>query len=506
MPTLKSQHATREDALAVRAPSSAPVSPAGQRTGRRGPYYVSQVLLTSAPLIASDLLAIGSAACLVFGAAYVLGLASVSPLKLLLFLSVTMPIVYTLMRLYPGTGLNPIVEFRQSIIATAIVFAAFMAASLVHDGRQGYASLVALTCLGSIVLVPAFRSVVRRAASQCSWWGQPLLIFGGNDAGWRNYHYFRSHPHLGLRPLGVVDDLEDESGLETANLPGYLGSFRLASQLADLNHVYWAVVAMPDRSPTQVRQVIERHAGNIPHVLIVSGTNGFPSLWNRAGDCAGLLGIHLERSLLLPLPRLVKRLMDLSIVIVGGIFCLPLIACIAILVKLSSPGPVFYWQERVGHQGQRFYVLKFRTMVHNAEQVLDCYFEDHPELREEWERDSKIKNDPRITPIGAWLRKTSLDELPQIWNVLTGEMSLVGPRPIMNSEFTKYSMNREGFYLYTKVLPGITGLWQVSGRSDTTYAERMDLDSYYVRNWSPWVDVYILLKTVNVVLCQRGAY
>jgi Undecaprenyl-phosphate galactose phosphotransferase WbaP len=197
---------------------------------------------------------------------------------------------------------------------------------------------------------------------------------------------------------------------------------------------------------------------------------------------------------------------DLVIVLLGGIVCFPLIACIAVLIKLSSPGPAFYWQERVGYKGQTFFVLKFRTMIQNAEKVLDSYFEDHPELREEWERDSKLKNDPRITPIGHWLRKTSLDELPQLWNVLTGEMSLVGPRPIMNSEHAKYAANRDGYFLYTKVLPGITGLWQISGRSDTTYAERMQLDSYYVRNWSPWVDLYILLKTFKVVVIQKGAY
>jgi Undecaprenyl-phosphate galactose phosphotransferase WbaP len=397
-------------------------------------------------------------------------------------------------------------EFRQSMIATIIVFAAFIVASLIHDGRQGYPLLVMFACALSMVLIPIVRSAVRRLCSRFDWWGQPLLILGGHDTGWHKHHYFRSRPYLGLRPVGVVDDLDEESQFRYGKRPEYLGALKNAPQLAEQHDVYWAVVAMPSRSPAEVCQIIDRHAGNIPHLLVLADAGGLPSLWNHACDCAGQLGIQLQSSLLLPLPRIIKRLIDLTIVITGGVFCLPLIACIAAVVKASSPGRVFYRQERIGHGGRRFSVVKFRTMVQNAEKVLDSYFEEHPDMREEWERDSKLKNDPRITPIGRWLRKTSLDELPQIWNVLVGEMSLVGPRPIMMCEFEKYSMNRQGFMLYSKVLPGITGLWQISGRSDTTYAERMDLDSYYVRNWSPWMDLFILFRTVKVVLFQSGAY
>ena len=202
---------------------------------------------------------------------------------------------------------------------------------------------------------------------------------------------------------------------------------------------------------------------------------GFPSLWNKAFDCGGQPGIRMKEILLLLLPRFVKRVMDFMIIIIGGICLSPLIALIALLVKISSPGPIFYKQERFGFRGQPFQVWKFRTMTANADNILESYLFAHPELKQEWEKNHKLKNDSRITRISHWLRKTSLDELPQLWNVVLVEMSLVGPRPIVKSEIPKYS---DSYDLYTKVLPGISGLWQISGRNNTTYAKRVSLAKY----------------------------
>jgi len=142
-------------------------------------------------------------------------------------------------------------------------------------------------------------------------------------------------------------------------------------------------------------------------------------------------------------------------------------------------------------------------MVTHADELLERHLQENPNLRREWETDQKLKDDPRVTRIGHFLRRTSLDELPQIWNVVRGEMSMVGPRPIVQDEVGRYE---EEFDLYRKVRPGITGLWQVSGRNNTTYRERVAMDVHYVRNWSVWLDVYLLVKTVGVVLGARGAY
>ncbi len=203
------------------------------------------------------------------------------------------------------------------------------------------------------------------------------------------------------------------------------------------------------------------------------------------------------------MPRLAKRTMDLTLTTLVAVVAAPIMLLLAVAIKLTSRGPIFYCQKRIGQHGQHFYAWKMRTMVVNADKVLQSYLDKHPELREEWERDHKLKNDPRVTLVGRFLRKTSLDELPQIWNVLRGDMSLVGPRPIVDDEIEKYG---DTFNRYKRVLPGITGLWQVSGRNNTTYQQRVDFDDYYVQHWSVRFDLYILLRTVRTVLLREGAY
>jgi lipopolysaccharide/colanic/teichoic acid biosynthesis glycosyltransferase len=202
-------------------------------------------------------------------------------------------------------------------------------------------------------------------------------------------------------------------------------------------------------------------------------------------------------------PSIEKRLIDVALAVTVAILFLPCILVIAVALKTTSPGPLFYSQRRIGRGGRHFYAWKFRTMVCDADAVLKTYLQANPQARKEWERDHKLKQDPRVTWIGRLLRQTSLDELPQLWNVLRGEMSLVGPRPIVNDEIRKYG---EVFLEYTRVLPGITGLWQVSGRNNTTYDERVSLDAYYVGNWSVWLDLHILFRTIRVVLLREGAY
>jgi len=180
----------------------------------------------------------------------------------------------------------------------------------------------------------------------------------------------------------------------------------------------------------------------------------------------------------------------------------PILIVIAYLIHRDG-GPSFYNQERVGYGGKTFKCLKFRSMVENSKQRLEEVLASCPEARAEWEKDFKLKNDPRITSIGSFLRKTSLDELPQLFNVLKGDMSLVGPRPIVEDELRRYG-SLTGKYLSTR--PGMTGLWQVSGRNDTTYRERVSLDCYYVDNWKLHTDLFLLVKTLTVVFHGRGAY
>ena len=199
----------------------------------------------------------------------------------------------------------------------------------------------------------------------------------------------------------------------------------------------------------------------------------------------------------------VARILDISLILLAAPYILLAFLILIIAIKLDSKGPVFYRQTRIGRYGRKFYVYKFRTMVENADLILQTYLANSPELRAEWLATHKLKQDPRVTRIGTTLRKLSLDELPQLWNIIIGDMSLVGPRPIVDAEVEKYG---KCFDLYIQVRPGLTGLWQVSGRNDTTYEQRVELDEYYILNRSLQLDLQILLKTVFVVLRKDGAY
>ncbi len=200
--------------------------------------------------------------------------------------------------------------------------------------------------------------------------------------------------------------------------------------------------------------------------------------------------------------NMLKRSLDFIGSLLLIIILSPILIIIAFLIHRDG-GSSFYAQERVGYGGKTFKCLKFRSMVVNSKQRLEEVLASCPSAREEWEKDFKLKNDPRITSIGHFLRKTSLDELPQLFNVLKGDMSLVGPRPIVEDELRRYGQ-LAGKYLSTR--PGMTGLWQVSGRNDTTYRERVSLDCYYVDNWKIHTDIFLIIKTITVVFHGRGAY
>ena len=197
-----------------------------------------------------------------------------------------------------------------------------------------------------------------------------------------------------------------------------------------------------------------------------------------------------------------KRIVDVIIASMALVFVLPLLLAIALLIRLQDGGPAVYAHKRYGHKGRTFRCFKLRSMVLDSDQRLQEILATDPQAREEWELSQKLTNDPRITPLGHFIRKTSIDELPQLINILRGEMSIVGPRPIVENEITKYG---EHYRDYCAVRPGLTGLWQVEGRSDTTYEERVQLDAKYARTHNLAGDVVIMLRTVPAVLFSRGA-
>ncbi len=242
--------------------------------------------------------------------------------------------------------------------------------------------------------------------------------------------------------------------------------------------------------------MLEDSSGSAPGLHVVWGdvsadTTAQPSTLTES-DLA-----HVVRS-----PYLAKRTFDIVGAIFLGLLLSPLILVIVALIRIEGQ-PVLFWHKRIGLDGRSFHCVKFRTMVRNATQVLRQLLDEHPELRDEWTKNFKLRNDPRITMTGRFLRLTSLDELPQLWNVLRGEMSLVGPRPIVRAELLRYGRNAAR---YLAVKPGLTGLWQIKGRSDTTYRRRVAMDKYYVQNQCMLLDIYILAATPAAVLRRNGAY
>jgi len=211
----------------------------------------------------------------------------------------------------------------------------------------------------------------------------------------------------------------------------------------------------------------------------------------------------VHQSVFPPTGGIAKRAFDVSAACLGLLFLSPIFLMVMLLVKLTDKGPAFYGHRRIGHNGQEFRCLKFRTMVTNGDKVLQEHLRNNPKAMEEWRETRKLQDDPRVTAVGAVLRKLSLDELPQLFNIIRGEMSVVGPRPVVRDELEKYE-NAAVYYLQAR--PGLTGLWQISGRNDVSYATRVAFDTHYVENWSLVRDVVIIARTIPAVCAQRGSY
>ena len=403
---------------------------------------------------------------------------------------------------YAAVPPRHILQFRNWVVGSFLIATLVILSSLWLQAAGLVGSLEIALAAGLAMLVAPFnRAMCRNRFARRSWWGTRVLVIGTGHQAADAYRALADQPQWGLRPLGYVDDEEEDS--VAGNSAGRLGSLDNLHRLTEQLHVHRAVAAVHGFDAGEIASLISRPNSGIRHWVFLPPLARFPCLWLQACEVAGLPAFSMTNHLTSPIPCRFKRAFDVLTILVAAPLVAPLVALLALLVRLSSPGPAFYSHERIGLHGRRFKAWKFRTMFKDADQVLERCLEESPELREEWAKDRKLKRDPRVTWIGHWLRISSLDELPQLWNVLRGEMSLVGPRPIVEAEIDKYA---EHYEQYMQVLPGITGLWQVSGRNNTTYGQRVSYDAYYVRNWSPWLDIYILACTVRVVLLGEGAY
>lgn len=406
-------------------------------------------------------------------------------------------------RCYAPIPPHPAEELRRVSIAVTLAFLMLVVGTFFLRSAETF-SRVALvgSWIAALLLIPLMRALAREMFARKAWWGAPVIICGAGLTGSHIVAALQHRPSQGLRPVLILDDDPRKIGTQMHGIAvaGPIMELGPRCAAAGVGHL---LLAMPGATAEHLR-VVWSHLGSLfPVVMAIPGTTGVASIWVEAKDLGGHLALELNQSLLRRSRRLLKRALDIILILVGGMVVIPLISVIALLVRCTSRGPVFYGQQRVGRGGTPFLIWKFRTMRCDADEVLARMLAQDEALRQEWERDHKLRRDPRVTAIGRILRRTSLDELPQFWNVLVGQMSLVGPRPVTAVEAEKYG---DCWDLYLRVRPGLTGLWQVSRDSQTTYPERVAMDSFYVHNWSPWLDFVILARTVRSMVRGEGAY
>ena len=331
----------------------------------------------------------------------------------------------------------------------------------------------------------------------------PVLVVGAGKTADAAIDEARNNVFINYRLAGFLEDFEPSSAY--ADTYPILGGFNDLERVIAETGIQDVIIAAPGLPQDQLNHLLYRAQTLVPYVSVVPNLVGVPmsNVEVESFFDTRIMILNIKNNLSFQSNQIIKRMFDIICTICGGLLFSPVLLWIFIWVKMDSEGPAIYKQKRVGKNGKEFNCYKFRSMVIDSKERLEKLLATDPKAKEEWERDFKLKNDPRITKSGAFLRKTSLDELPQLLNVLKGEMSLVGPRPIVQKEVPRYEQYIKEYYM---VLPGITGLWQVSGRSDTTYPERVAMDMWYVHNWSVWLDLVLLWRTAAAVIQSRGAY
>ena len=403
-------------------------------------------------------------------------------------------------RLYTGCGPSPYERFRLRTIGIV----GFVAMEFLVGVPNGQSGLLLVTGFSDALYLLIFghyvEAMIRTLLIHVDLWGASVALVGCGDNSRKLAQLLVHQPALGLRPIGFVETSRGRD-LHNEALP-----LPLIGAIADLGrigpHVEFAIFDSADElsALTSVPQAWMSSC----RFLLVEDVHDLQSLWLRTRMLGGAIGIEIRRDLCLRHNQVLKRAIDILFAIPIALLVSPIIVVLAFAIKLVDPGPAIYVQERVGRNSTRLRTLKLRTMYADAEQRLEEHLSRDPQARAEWQRFFKLTHDPRVLPIiGNFMRHTSLDELPQLWNVIRGDMSLVGPRPFpayhMNSFDDEFRIIRVG------VQPGITGMWQVSSRSNGDLQVQKAQDLFYIRNWSIWLDIYILLQTVIVVLNGKGA-
>ena len=381
----------------------------------------------------------------------------------------------------------------------------FTIVSLGKISDQISRTVIILMGMTAVVLLPVTRMNLKKVLRRFGFLKRRVLILGAGRTGRLVLKALMREPNYGYKVVGFVDDDPEKIGKSISGIKIHKGVDKVMNYISKCN-AEDLFIAMPGAGKERLQGLINNLQHKVENILFVPDVFGIAVLGTNLQHFfqEEAFAFELKNNLSRPVNILIKKVFDIFL----GILILPLVVVLvlvfSILIKFDSNGPVFFSQERVGKKGKIFKCFKFRTMHVNADRMLPEFFRKNPYAEGEWVRYWKLKDDPRVTRVGRFLRSTSLDELPQIFNVLKGEMSLVGPRPVTQTEIDDFYREMAG--LCFSVSPGITGLWQVSGRSHESYDHRIALDSWYVRNWNLWLDLVILLKTVRVVVKKEGAY
>ena len=355
----------------------------------------------------------------------------------------------------------------------------------------------------AFLFIVLFRYIIKKLLDTLQILKEPVLLMGAGKNAALILNHIKNDIGLNYQFIGYLKDPKGNN--EIAKQLPCLGTFRDAASVIQKTGVRKVLVVAPELAQSQMEDIIYELQPLVSSIGFIPdmGTMPLSTMIIESLVDGHVVMFQMLNNLMNRGNRILKFVFDWCLTLVGTICIAPIFAVISIWIYLDSPGPVIFKHRRVGKNGKEFDCYKFRSMCVDANQKLKDLLEKNPKARKEWEKDFKLKEDPRITKSGAFLRKTSLDELPQILNVLKGEMSLVGPRPIIQAEVPRYGKYISDYYM---VRPGITGLWQTSGRNDIDYNERVQMDTWYVRNWNIWFDIVLLWRTFKAVLAGKGAY
>jgi Undecaprenyl-phosphate galactose phosphotransferase WbaP len=426
------------------------------------------------------------------------GLSSPGPLDVTALLALP---AFFAVGLYTGSGPGPYERFRQRTVGTMAVMLIWTIATM--RGR-GVVDLIVIQAAAAVCLLLVghyIEAVTRALLIRVDLWGASTVLVGTADRCRELAQLLARKSELGLKPIGLIRTADDDTS-------GVLFPLPVVDPTADLARIRPSAeieVAIFTTASELAAALQDRHAFAPPcRFLLVEDIHTIQAPWVRAQALETTVGVEIRRNLGSRQNQMLKRMCDILLAIPVALLALPVVALAALLIKLIDPGPAFYVQKRIGYRGRLVAMHKLRTMYADSDRLLEEHLSRDPLARAEWQRYFKLRNDPRVLPvIGNFLRRSSVDELPQLWNVICGEMSLVGPRPL--PAYHAEQFDKEFQSLRTSVPPGITGLWQVSSRSDGDLQVLREQDLFYVRNWSPWLDFYILLQTVPAVLGAKGA-